>query len=274
MARVEATSTVFPRAGRIHHDRRSHDEVSFLVQEVFGDGAYTCGGVHLSPGATVFDAGANIGLFSIWAWRACGGSASIYAFEPIPSTFEFLAKNLEEHGVEAKAYRAGLGPIGGPKTAVFTTYAGLPGNATLHPEEKRGQLDAYLQGVLRAQREQHPIAYPLIASWIRRRMDDAASAEEVECRLTSVSEIAAQHGVERIDLLKIDVEGAELGVLLGLDDALWPRVSQIVLETHGEASAEEIERLGRARGFSRVTREQPRWARAYGLDNFTVALIR
>ena len=39
-------------------------------------------------------------------------------------------------------------------------------------------------------------------------------------------------GLERIDLLKIDVQRAEMDVLLGLDDAALAKVRQIVLEVH------------------------------------------
>jgi len=42
--------------------------------------------------------------------------------------------------------------------------------------------------------------------------------------------LARHPGIERIDLLKVDVEGAELDVLEGLDDEDWDRVDQIVLE--------------------------------------------
>ena len=38
--------------------------------------------------------------------------------------------------------------------------------------------------------------------------------------------------VDRIDLLKIDVEGCELRVLRGVDDADWPRVAAVSAEVH------------------------------------------
>jgi hypothetical protein len=39
-------------------------------------------------------------------------------------------------------------------------------------------------------------------------------------------------GLERIDLLKVDCEGAELEVLLGVEEADWPRIGSIVAEVH------------------------------------------
>ena len=43
-------------------------------------------------------------------------------------------------------------------------------------------------------------------------------------------------GLERIDLLKIDVQRAEMDVLLGLDDAALAKVRQIVLEVMTSAT--------------------------------------
>ena len=50
--------------------------------------------------------------------------------------------------------------------------------------------------------------------------------------MTTVSEIVQDHGLSRIDLLKIDVERAELDVLLGISNTDWKLISQAVLEVH------------------------------------------
>ncbi len=42
-------------------------------------------------------------------------------------------------------------------------------------------------------------------------------------------------GVDRIDLLKIDVEGHELHVLRGIDEPLWPRLDHVAVEVADRA---------------------------------------
>jgi hypothetical protein len=50
-----------------------------------------------------------------------------------------------------------------------------------------------------------------------------------------------EHGVDRIDLLKIDAEGAEWEVLQGIEETDWPRIRQLALEVH---IAELVDRIG------------------------------
>ncbi|CAN0151235.1 unnamed protein product, partial [Ectocarpus sp. 13 AM-2016] len=57
----------------------------------------------------------------------------------------------------------------------------------------------------------------------------------------------ADLGVDKIDLLKIDVEGAELDVLLGIEQQDWPKIKQVVAEVHpvGDRVTRACELLGR-----------------------------
>ena len=51
-----------------------------------------------APGAILWDVGANIGLYSLYAARARG--CRVMAFEPAPANFAVLAKNVEINGLE------------------------------------------------------------------------------------------------------------------------------------------------------------------------------
>lgn len=48
-----------------------------------------------------------------------------------------------------------------------------------------------------------------------------------ECQLCTVSDLIQEHGLPRVDLLKIDVERAELDVLRGVAPAHWPLIHQV-----------------------------------------------
>jgi len=63
--------------------------------------------------------------------------------------------------------------------------------------------------------------------------------------------------VERIDLLKVDVEKSELDVLLGIEGQDWPKIKQVVVEVHDlEQRVKKITALLKEHGFRKITLEQ------------------
>jgi FkbM family methyltransferase len=61
----------------------------------------------IKPNATVFDGGANMGVFSVFA-AATHPDATIYSFEPTPSTFAALQQNAS-HYPNIKVFNCALG---------------------------------------------------------------------------------------------------------------------------------------------------------------------
>ncbi|HVU32058.1 MAG TPA: FkbM family methyltransferase [Opitutaceae bacterium] len=135
-------------------------------------------------GDTVFDVGANEGLFTEAFARIVGPQGAVYGFEPVPPTFERLARRFPDR---ARWRQVHLEPV-----AVGNT----TGLVQLHmPGEDSGQAS------LRVHTD---------GSWSARN-----PVQSFTCRCTTLDEFAARQGVQRIDLLKVDVEGAELLVLQG-----------------------------------------------------------
>ena len=57
--------------------------------------------------------------------------------------------------------------------------------------------------------------------------------------------------IARVDLMKVDVQKCELEVIEGIDDADWPKFSQIVLEAHDDAGrVRALTELLERRGFT------------------------
>lgn len=270
---LASDSAVLPGLGRIYFDARSRDEVEFLHREIFIDQEYLRHGISIRPGAMIVDAGANIGLFSIWAERVAGGQCSILALEPVPETFARLRLNWEEHGLWQRpgmsALPLGLGRIGGPTALPITVYPGLPGSSTVDPASKVVEHER-----LRELRLAQVRGNKFLERTVRRELDDGLTPHVVDCAFAPLSEVLRTHAIGRIDLLKVDVEGAELDVLLGLDEETWPQVQQVVLETTGSERAASLEALLRSVGLGRVHVERPRWAEYLGLDNLNLYATR
>jgi FkbM family methyltransferase len=74
----------------------------------------------------------------------------------------------------------------------------------------------------------------------------------VRAQLEPLSDIIDRLGLERIDLLKIDVEGAECLVLDGWRREHWSRVAEIVVEVDAARGARQVEQQLAERGFTVV----------------------
>ena len=224
---------------------RNEHEVRHFYQDIFVDRVYASHGLTLTAGAVVFDVGANIGLFSLFAHLEAAG-AQLFSFEPAPPLVGLLKANLARHGVVATVYNCALGSQ--PGTAVLTFYPKSTGMSSLYAnldEEK-----AVLETVLRNQvRRGESELEPLLAhadDYLAERFKE----ERYTCRLRTLSEVIAEAGLERIDLLKIDVQKAELDVLMGLDDSDWPKIRQVVVEVHDvDGRLDRLRQMLAERGF-------------------------
>lgn len=215
----------------------SKEEAQFIYKEIFVDHCYNV--TELPEAPFIVDAGANIGLFSIYMKQKYPG-ARILAFEPAPQTYDVLSRNLALNhisGVEALQY----GLASEPGTMKLTYYPNLPGNSTLVPEEKQ---KLYEEAVKKRGREVADARF--------------GGAQQVDVKLERLSRFL--DGVQAVDLLKVDVEGAEFEVIKGIDDEHWALVRNVVVETWEPSGIRpEIERLLESKGFA-VSKEQAEWA--------------
>ena len=67
-------------------------ETDFFYQQIFADQTNFRHGITLKKGDCVFDVGANIGLFTLFAQQVCP-NVKVFAFEPIPEIFKALEIN-------------------------------------------------------------------------------------------------------------------------------------------------------------------------------------
>lgn len=128
----------------------------------------------------VFDVGANAGIYTREVLSEFGDDAEVYCFEPLKKAFALLNKNIEGHP-NIKTYNFGFGE----KEGAVTIYA----NEASSPLASCFNRDIAHLGV------------------------DMGYAEEIPVRRLDI--FCSENGISSIDLLKIDVEGGELGVLKG-----------------------------------------------------------
>lgn len=199
----------------------TESEALLLWTELSVDGLYAAAAERLRPGDVVLDVGSNIGLASMMFHGKVPG-LRIIAFEPAPPTFACLTDNLREHVPQAVAVRAAVCDRAGEIRFVF--YPNAPGNSSLFADREAD--DETTRRFLRNT--------GVDAEFIEELLEEVHDGVPMSVPATTVSDVVRLHELSEIDLLKIDVERAELAVLRGIEEAHWPLIRHIVAEVHAE----------------------------------------
>lgn len=138
---------------------------------------------HLKRGDVFYDIGANVGFFSIIASRLVGADGAVYAFEPLPINVACLRRNVRANNLSnITVIPKAVAATSGPVEIHLTAH---PGGATLVSA-----------------------GYPT----------DAYATTRVESAF--IDELLDYNQIAPPDVVKIDVEGAEVDVLRGMARAL------------------------------------------------------
>jgi FkbM family methyltransferase len=133
----------------------------------------------------IFDVGANAGYYSLHWCSRIHPEGRIHAFEPVPQTFSRLVRNVARNGLEKQIRISNIG-LGNEITTTSFFLPKFSGSVAasaknLHPEEEN---------------------------------------IEVVVHIDTLDRYFGMQGLNRLDLMKVDVEGAELFVVKGGLDTL------------------------------------------------------
>ena len=82
-------------------------------------------------------------------------------------------------------------------------------------------------------------------------------SKQVTCKLVPLSDVIEKENITKIDLLKIDCEGAEWDVLMGIRDEHWSIIKSMVIEVHDlNGRLNEMKALLNEKGFSKQVAER------------------
>lgn len=206
---------------------QSSAEIEFFYKDIFEKQIYVQHGVQLRDGDCVFDVGANVGFFTLFAHQQAR-SLKIYAFEPAPPLFEILSFNVARHGVNARLFNCGISDH--DDRVSFTFYPNSSGMSSFYADEQEEK--AALRAIMQNQLQQGVTGMDQIMQYADDLINERLQAQTYECRLRTLSSIIREEGVDVVDFLKIDVQKSELDVLRGIEEEDWPRIRQIVVEVH------------------------------------------
>ena len=195
----------------------------FTLEEIFEKGIYNIKSI--KP-RIIFDIGSNIGLFSIFISQKYP-KAQIYAFEPNPSVFKVLKRNIEINKItQAHIYNAAIAKNSGRR--LFYENKMTPASGFFKTGEIIGK--KYV-------------------------------------KTFTLAEIFIQYGIKSCDLLKIDCEGAEYEILMNLNKTLLKKIKNIIVEYHDSLtnySYRDLVKLFLLNGFS-VKRKVQQYDKTIGI---------
>jgi len=135
----------------------------------------------VKPGMTVLDIGANIGEYTIIASSLVGDSGKVVSFEPEPENYKLLSKNIKHNKRNnVQAFQYGLAD-----------------------KESKGVL--YLSS---DNKGKHSMA----------KLDGENNSIQVSIK--TADQVLSNLKIEKVDIIKIDIEGAEALALKGMTNVL------------------------------------------------------
>jgi FkbM family methyltransferase len=227
------------------------NETDYLYQEIFERQAYLKHGITIKDGDCVFDVGANIGLFMLFADQIAK-DLKVYSFEPNPAVFEILSANAALCGADVNLFNCGLADA--VKTATFTFFPGfsLLSGFYADAEKEKEVVKTYMAN----QQRTGITEMGELLQEAEEILDGRFASRSFTAQLKSLSAVIEAENIESIDLLKINVEKSELDVLNGIKDTHWSKIKQIVVEVDSEENLSAIACLLERRGFEFVVDQE------------------
>lgn len=159
----------------------------------------------LQPGMVVVDVGANIGEITLVAAKRIGVTGRVIAFEPVDAIAQVLEENIRRNAFDnVTVVRAGLADTCG-SAPIFASY---------------GQSDTG--------KENHGLGS------LYGGVDDGPALQTI--RLTTLDAYFQEHPIHRLDLIKIDIEGAELPCLRGAAGTIERFKPLVIIEIQAQSA--------------------------------------
>lgn len=242
---ADAESTADALRRTIRHPNFAH--LNAQIIEIVEERSYLQHGVEVRPGDVVLDVGANVGVAAIFFSAECRAGV-VHSFEPVSPIFEALEENLRPFP-NCVPHPYGLSNVAREDTIVYYPDLWALSGSYADPEVDRARLNRALQN-LGASDEQAAAG-----------TEGLFSSQVLPCEFRTVSGVLREERIDRVDLLKLDVELAELDVLAGIEDEHWPVIRQLAGELHlDEDGRVRLAETLRDRGFHVTVTQEPAMA--------------
>lgn len=151
----------------------------------------------VKPGMVVLDVGAHVGFYARMASQLVGENGRVIAFEPHPRNYRYLMQNIgKRHNIIALQ----VAVAEGEGTAELYDYLMMSASGSLHYDET-------LRDVQKS---------TIHAGDVAPRINRDFPVEKFTVRTAAIDACLADLHINRVDVVKMDIEGAEMGALRGM----------------------------------------------------------
>jgi FkbM family methyltransferase len=159
----------------------------------------------LGPGMVLIDVGANFGLYTLFASRKVGNRGTVVAIEPSSREFQRLKANVEANALSnVRLLQVAVSDRRGQAKLTVAT------------EEKSGHNTLGAFGY-----------------------DSVVPEDKVSVRTERLDDLVQEEGLQRVDVVKMDIEGAELFALRGAAEILARFQPVLLLELSDRTLAQQ-----------------------------------
>jgi FkbM family methyltransferase len=229
-----------PWRGLRHYDP---SQLGFQLEEIVEERTYLRHGVTVREGDVVLDVGANVGVAAAFFAADCHAGV-VHSFEPVGPLFALLRENVAPYPV-CKPHPYGLGSMSGEVPITYYPRAASMSGLHADPIADRALVRTAM------------LNYGLSHEQVEESLEGRYLTEILTCELRTLSSVLREERLDQVDLLKVDVERAELEVLEGILEEDWPAIGQIVAEVHDQSRREVISKELLRRGFRVAAEQEP-----------------
>ena len=198
------------------------NEVRFLYNEIFEDHCYLKHGISLKEDSCVFDVGANVGFFTVYL-NILSKNIRIYSVEPIPDVYNYLVANRELYGIRGKAFQLAVSDKEGEVDFTWYPQVSIVSGMSNEISQVKEVVRSYIDNSKKENFKQEEIE-----SLLNVKLE----TRQIRCKTKTLSQIIEEENIEKIDLLKVDVENSEHLVMNGILDKDWEKIGSVIIEVH------------------------------------------
>ncbi len=178
----------------------------------------------IKEGMNIVDIGGNQGFFSLYA---ASKGANVFTFEPEEKNYQLLLENIKNNNLEGniKAYKFAVTNHEGYLNLFVQDFNEYVASAIVSTSKE------FLKNI--------------------NRYNNRIEIQKAAC--ITLNKLIDKIGINSIDLLKIDCEGAELDILRSASIKQFKKIKNIVMETHSNYKEKDLLFSIKAAGFNIVS---------------------